>query len=130
MQDDTGDLKLRFLNFYPSQIKQFEVGKILRIYGEIKSSSFLFEMIHPQYEFISKDTPLKNFYTPVYPATEGLSQKLIFKLVQKVFEHENLVEQYPDLFGDLYVERNLPSLLETLKLIHKPRKEYKKELFD
>ena len=80
VQDDTGDLKLRFLNFYPSQIKQFEVGKILRIYGEIKSSSFLFEMIHPQYEFISKDTPLKNFYTPVYPATEGLSQKLIFKL--------------------------------------------------
>ena len=130
VQDITGDLKLRFINFYPSQIKQFEEGKILRVYGEIKSNSFLFEMIHPQYEFISIDTPLKNFYTPVYPTTEGLSQKLIFKLVQKVFEQENLDEQYPDYFGNLYRERNFPSLLEALKLIHKPKKQYEKNLFD
>jgi ATP-dependent DNA helicase RecG len=130
VQDMTGDLKLRFINFYPSQIKQFEEGKILRVYGEIKKNTFLFEMIHPQYEFISIDTPLKNFYTPVYPATEGLSQKLIFKLVQKVFEQENLDEKYPDYFGNFYRERNLPSLLESLKLIHKPKKEYEKKLFD
>ena len=87
-------------------------------------------MIHPQYEFISIDTPLKNFYTPVYQLTEGLSQKLIFKLVQKVFKQENLNEQYPDYFGNLYKEKNFPSLLEALKLIHKPRKEFDKELFD
>ena len=130
VQDLSGDLKLRFINFYPSQIKQFEVGKLLRVNGEIKSNSFLFEMIHPQYEFISIDTPLKNFYTPVYPASEGLSQKLIFKLVQKIFDQEDLEKQYPDYFGNLYQKRNLPSLLESLKLIHKPKKEYKKELFE
>jgi len=130
VQDVTGDLKLRFMNFYPSQIKQFEEGKKVRVYGEIKSNAFVFEMIHPKYEFVSIDTPLKNFYTPVYPATEGLSQKLIFKLVQKVFKQENLNEQFPDYFGNLYRERNLPSLLEALKLIHKPRKEYEKKLFD
>ena len=130
VQDKTGDLKLRFINFYPSQIKQFEEGKILRVYGEIKSNSFLFEMIHPQYEFVSVDTPLKNFYTPVYPVTEGLSQKLIFKLVQKIFEQENLVDLYPDYFGNLYRKKNLPSLLEALKLIHKPKKEFEKKEFD
>jgi ATP-dependent DNA helicase RecG len=130
VQDVTGDIKLRFINFYPSQVKQFEEGKTLRVYGEIKLNSFLFEMIHPQYEFISIDTPLKDFYTPVYPATEGLSQKLIFKLVQKVLKQENLNEQYPDYFGNLYQEKNLPSFLEALKLIHKPRKEFEKKLFD
>ena len=52
VQDVTGDIKLRFINFYPSQVKQFEEGKTLRVYGEIKLNSFLFEMIHPQYEFI------------------------------------------------------------------------------
>ena len=130
VQDVTGDLKLRFINFYPSQIKQFEEGKILRVYGEVRSNSFLFEMVHPQYEFISIDTPLKNFYTPVYPVTEGLSQKLIFKLVQKVFKQENLNEQYPEYFGNLYQEKNLPSLLEALKLIHKPSQEYEKKIFD
>ena len=130
VQDKTGDLKLRFINFYPSQIKKFEEGRILRVYGEIKSNSFLFEMIHPQYEFVSVDTPLKNFYTPVYPVTEGLSQKLIFKLVQKIFEQENLVDLYPDYFGNLYRKKNLPSLLEALKLIHKPKKEFEKKEFD
>ena len=59
-----------------------------------------------------------------------MSQKLIFKLVQKVFKQENLNEQYPDYFGNLYKEKNFPSLLEALKLIHKPRKEFDKELFD
>jgi ATP-dependent DNA helicase RecG len=130
VKDVSGGLKLRFINFYPSQIKQFEEGRIVRVYGEIRLNSFLFEMIHPQYEFVSVDTPLKNFYTPVYPATEGLSQKLIFKLVQKVLEQKNLEEQYPDYFGNLYRERNLPSLLKALKLIHKPKKEYEKKLFD
>jgi len=130
VQDVSGDLKLRFINFYSSQIKQFKEGKSLRVYGEIKSNSFLFEMVHPKYEFISIDTPLKDFYTPVYKSTEGLSQKLIFKLVQKVFKQENLNEQYPDYFGNLYREKNLPSLLEALELIHKPSKEYEKELFD
>jgi ATP-dependent DNA helicase RecG len=120
VKDISGDLRLRFMNFYPSQIKQFEEGKILRIYGEIKLNTFLFEMIHPQYEFVSIDTPLKIFYTPVYPTTEGLSQKLIFKLVQKVFEQEDLEKQNPDYFGSLYQRKSLPSLLEALKSIHKP----------
>jgi ATP-dependent DNA helicase RecG len=130
VKDISGDLKLRFLNFFPSQIKQFEEGKILRIYGEIKSNSFMFEMIHPQYEFISIDTPLKDFYTPIYPSTEGLSQKLLLKLVQKVFDQESLEVQYPDYFGNLYQEKNLPSLLEALRLIHQPHKKYEKKLFD
>jgi ATP-dependent DNA helicase RecG len=130
VKDISGDLKLRFMNFYPSQIKEFEEGKIIRIYGEIKLNTFLFEMIHPKYEFVSIDTPLKNFYTPIYPTTEGLSQKLIFKLVQKVFEQEDLERQNPDYFGSLYQKKSLPSLIEALKSIHKPEKKYKKKLFD
>ncbi len=130
VKDISGDLKLRFMNFYPSQIKEFKEGKIIRIYGEIKLNTFLFEMIHPKYEFVSIDTPLKNFYTPIYPTTEGLSQKLIFKLVQKVFEQEDLERQNPDYFGSLYQKKSLPSLIEALKSIHKPEKKYKKKLFD
>ena len=130
VSDESGDLKLRFLNFYPSQIKQFEKGKILRIYGEIKSNSFLFEMIHPKYEFVSPKTPIKDFYSPIYPSTEGLSQKMFFKLVQKVFEKENFETQYPDYFKKLYKKRKLPSLLESLKSIHKPSNKFEKKIFD
>ena len=130
VSDESGDLKLRFLNFYPSQIKQFEKGKILRIYGEIKSNSFLFEMIHPKYEFVTPKTPIKDFYSPIYPSTEGLSQKMFFKLVQKVFEKENFETQYPDYFKKLYKKRKLPSLLESLKSIHKPSNKFEKKIFD
>jgi len=130
VKDKTADLKIRFLNFYPSQVKQFEKGKILRIFGEIKKNSFLFEMIHPQYEFIEPNTPLNNFYTPVYPLTEGLTQKLFSKLIQKVLIQDNLDEKYPDYFKKLYKEKNFPTLIESLKSIHKPPNKYKKELFD
>ncbi len=130
VSDKSGDLKLRFLHFYSSQVKKFDEGKILRVYGEIKSNSFLFEMIHPQYEFVLLDTPLKNFYSPIYGSTEGLSQKTIFKLVQKVFEKEDFVNQYPDYFENLYKKRNLPSLFEALKLIHKPSNKFEKKIFD
>ena len=83
-------------------------------------------MVHPKYEFISIDTPLKNFYTPVYPATEGLSQKLIFKLVQKIFKAK--LDTCPIILE--YIKKEIFHILEALKLIHKPKKEYEKKLFD
>ena len=53
----------------------------------------MFEMIHPQYEFILIDTPLKDFYTPIYPSTEGLSQKLLLKCLPSVPLHHQIMKQ-------------------------------------
>ena len=37
LEDTSGQLTLRFLHFYPSQIAALKVGKKLRVYGEVRS---------------------------------------------------------------------------------------------
>src|SRR5690606_26257550 len=37
IQDESGQLALRWLNFYPNQQKQVEAGKRVRIRGEVRS---------------------------------------------------------------------------------------------
>ena len=47
LEDASGQLTLRFLHFYPSQIAALAVGKKLRVYGEIRHGFFGYEMVHP-----------------------------------------------------------------------------------
>jgi ATP-dependent DNA helicase RecG len=72
--DGERELWLRFLNFYPSQVKQFVEGKRLRLFGEVRPGFFGDEMVHPKYRIVGKETPLSKSLTPVYPTTAGLSQ--------------------------------------------------------
>ncbi|MGZ5048708.1 MAG: ATP-dependent DNA helicase RecG, partial [Usitatibacter sp.] len=73
LTDGERDLWIRFLNFYPSQAKQFTPGKRVRLFGEVRPGFFGDEMVHPKYRIVSKDTPLPKSLTPVYPTTAGLS---------------------------------------------------------
>lgn len=40
LQDESGQLTLRFLHFYPSQVKALSVGNQLRIFGEVRNGFF------------------------------------------------------------------------------------------
>ncbi|MCA1780378.1 MAG: ATP-dependent DNA helicase RecG [Xanthomonadaceae bacterium] len=48
IEDDTGQVVLRFFNFYPSQQRQFAIGNRLRCFGEVRFGPEGFEMAHPQ----------------------------------------------------------------------------------
>jgi ATP-dependent DNA helicase RecG len=52
VKDASSSLQLRFLHFYPSQMKMFEPGSRIRILGEARQNLFAFEMIHPQCKLI------------------------------------------------------------------------------
>ena len=73
MEDNGGELYLRFLNFYPSQQKQLAVGKQIRAIGEVRMGYYGLEMVHPKCRAVDDDTPLQQSLTPVYPTTAGLS---------------------------------------------------------
>jgi ATP-dependent DNA helicase RecG len=47
LQDASGQLTLRFLHFYPSQIAALKEGNRLRVYGEVRNGYFGYEMVHP-----------------------------------------------------------------------------------
>ena len=122
IDDATGTLQLRFLNFYPSQIKQFTLGKKIRAYGIVKEQSFIREMIHPEYEIIQKDKILPQHLTAVYPLVSGVTQKAVLKLVKKAFKFITEKNSIIDYFYELNKQRNLPNLVESIKKLHMPDK--------
>src|SRR5205823_8535215 len=71
-------LVLRFFNFYPSQLKQFqraaEEGLRVRAYGEVRGGWFGAEMTHPRYRLVREGEALPQTLTPIYPTTEKLKQ--------------------------------------------------------
>ncbi len=84
--DDGHELWVRFLNFYPSQVKQFAPGKRFRFFGEVRPGFFGDEMVHPRYRAVEKDAPLATSLTPVYPTTAGLSQSQLRAMIERALD--------------------------------------------
>ena len=122
IDDATGTLQLRFLNFYPSQIKQFALGEKIRVYGIVKEQSFIREMIHPEYEIIQKQKTIPKHLTAVYPLVSGVTQKAVLKLVKKAFKFITEKNSIIDYFYELNKQRNLPDLIESITMLHMPDK--------
>lgn len=94
--DASGELTLRFINFYGSQTRQLETahseGRLLRIFGEIRPGFFGAEMVHPRYRLVSENDPLPQALTPVYPTTAGVSQNALRKLIAQALADADLSE--------------------------------------
>ncbi|MFO1252084.1 MAG: ATP-dependent DNA helicase RecG [Inhella sp.] len=117
LQDDEGErLLLRFLNFYPSQQKSYAEGRRLRVRGELRSSLFGREMVHPHCKVVDDDTPLAAALTPVYPTSAGLPQAYLRKAIEAALPRAPLQELLPP--GS--VPRGLPPLREALNFLHHP----------
>jgi len=128
--DSSDSIQLRFINFYPSQIKDLSEGKKIRVFGEVKNSLFLNEMIHPQYKLLNENDPLPKTFSPIYPTTSGLSQKLLCKLIKKSIGKSLEAKAYNDYFPELYFKRKLPLLMDAIEEIHFPSKDSDIESFD
>ena len=78
LADDTGQVVLRFYFFTAAQQKQLAEGTVLRCYGEPRPGALGLELYHPEYQTVTSLDDLEGLedtLTPVYPLTEGLSQK-------------------------------------------------------
>lgn len=117
LEDDSGLLHLRFLHFYPSQIKQLAVGKRIRALGEARMGYFGMEMVHPKCRVADERTPLKQALTPVYPTTAGLAQSALQKLVQQALDEADLIDTLPETVLD---RLKLPLFADAIRLLHQP----------
>ena len=122
IEDATGTLQLRFLNFYPSQVKQFILGEKVRVFGIVRGQSLIKEMIHPDYEIVRKKLMLPQHLTPVYPVVAGVTQNSLVKLFKKAFHFISKNNVVIDYFSELNIQRNLPNLVESIKSLHMPVK--------
>ncbi|MFQ6685766.1 ATP-dependent DNA helicase RecG, partial [Bordetella pertussis] len=110
LADDTGELQLRWLNFYPSQQKQLTVGRRLRARGEVRGGLFGREMVHPRMS--SADQPLPASLTPVYPSTDGLPQPTLRKAIGQAHggrEFGQAIAPAPDAAEHELMERIHPA---------------------
>lgn len=113
--DTTGELQLRWLNFYPSQQKQLTVGRRLRARGEVRGGLFGREMVHPR--MTSADAPLATALTPVYPTTDGLQQPVLRKAIAQALSQADLADTLPEAARERY---ELEPFESSIKLLHAP----------
>lgn len=126
LKDDTGDIFLRFLNFYPSQIAALKEGTRIRALGEVRHGYFGYEMVHPQTRAVREQTPVKQTLTPVYPTTAGLSQASLRKWISWSLTNGDLAETLP---RHIYPE-NFTSFKASLQYLHNPPPEANLQALD
>ena len=76
LQDASGELIVRLLQFFPSQQALLEVGRQVRALGLVRGGWMGVEMIHPVLRAADLPLPEEKTLTPVYPSTAGLPQHL------------------------------------------------------
>ncbi len=128
--DNSSRLKLIWFNYNVSYLRSvFKKGLNVIVHGNINYNSYdrSLQIIHPSPEDIEiidnvedLDTSLQfNRIVPIYPLTEGLTQKKLRNLIYTVLEqhtdnfNELISKELMDKFGLLNVQ-------EALKLVHFP----------
>jgi len=116
LDDGSGELLLRFLNFYPSQQKALAVGQRIRARGEVRVGFFGREIVHPVFKAVTEGAPLPVGLTPVYPTSAQLPQAYLRKAVVSALSRAPLGEVLPPEA----LPAGLPSLGEALQFLHHP----------
>ena len=117
VQDDTGMLLVRLLNFYPSQQKQFAAGARLRLFGEVREGYSGLEMVHPRAHLVSAGEELPQALTPVYPTTAGVSQTMLRRLIGRALTTVDLADTLPEALRQRLA---LAPFAESVRLLHQP----------
>jgi ATP-dependent DNA helicase RecG len=121
VQDGTGTITLRFYHFNNAQKQRLVNGTRLRIFGETRRGASGLEMYHPEYdELTAAAPPLEQSLTPIYPATEGLTQPRLRSLALQALswlDRHALQELLPEVVRK---QLNQVPLAEALRYLHQP----------
>ena len=115
--DDSGSCEVVFFNS-PFIKDVFHIGDTFRFYGKLSPDKSKLQLKAPKYEPFSEEKPLRD-YVPVYSLTEGLSGKVLEKLVNAALLAigDNIKDPLPE---PIRLENSLPTLSYAIKNIHNP----------
>lgn len=123
IEDKTGVLRLRFFHFNKPQLKAMNDSAWLRAFGEIRVFGNQYEMIHPEYQLLKSehDCTVEEHLTPIYPATQGLSQSRLRQLAETALascgDELNALEWMSD---DDLARYQLVPYDKAMPLLHRP----------
>ena len=126
LSDGTSKLALRFFNFNAGMKNSLQPGARVKAFGEVYRGRFMAEIHHPEYQIIHDNKPLvlAETLTPIYPATEGLKQTSLRKLIAQallVLEKTPLAELLPTEFNP-----HPFNLKSAIQFLHNPPPDWKK----
>ncbi|MCH2557853.1 MAG: ATP-dependent DNA helicase RecG [Alcanivorax sp.] len=119
--DGTGLVVLRFYHFSAAQKNALEKGRAIRVYGEPRPGAAGLEFYHPEYQTGPDLPPLEKSLTPVYPTTDGVSQKLLRNLAGQALQWLRTHEPEELIPASLLDRSGLPGLAEALSKLHHPQ---------
>ena len=124
VEDGSGTLVMRFLNFYGSQVKTYAVGKRVRLLGEIRGGFFGIEMVHPKCRIVREGESLADSMTPVYATTAGLTQKILAKIIRQGLQDAQTVQALTETVPEKIIRKyRLQGFSDSVLCLHHPSPE-------
>jgi len=122
VSDETGWINIRLFYFCRAQQNNLKRGNWISCFGEVRHGRGAFEMVHPEYR-VSQQQPVADSagtLTPVYPATEGVSQRILRRITG------NAIDSHASALTELIPDEDLrglmlPTLRDAIVDLHRPK---------
>ncbi|MFM7800722.1 MAG: ATP-dependent DNA helicase RecG, partial [Limnohabitans sp.] len=118
VSDGSDICTLRFFHFYPNMQKALEVGRQVRLRGEVRGGFMGYTMMHPSVQ--AAGTPLASSLTPVYPSTAELPQAYLRKAVLGGLARALQTDAFTETIPREQLPPNTWPLRESLQFLHHP----------
>ncbi len=131
VRDDSGSLTLKWFNSNPTFMKRvWTVGKSGVFIGEVSQFGYQREVHHPDVEWLQEGRSVADILAsdplnfgkivPVYPLTEGLSQKVMRRVMKEVVD--TYLPSIQELIPAAVLESlNINGLRQSLRDVHLPQ---------
>lgn len=120
VQDKSGYITIKFFYHSFALKKSMKVGSELRCYGMARDGKKAVNMVHPECSFVKPGQPLDEGLRPVYPLTQGISQRKMRDITRHALAKTS-ESDLPELIDSGLATNSISiSILQCLKLIHSP----------
>jgi ATP-dependent DNA helicase RecG len=122
IDDGSSELEVKFFHYSFSQASALKKADYLQCFGEVRwGFNQTWEMIHPEYKIrkTTEELEFESTLTPVYPTTDGLTQKTLRYLISQALSmcDDELCEYLPDHFLQVF---SYPRFRDAIYQIHLP----------
>ncbi len=118
VDDGSDTCTLRFFNFYPNMQKALEVGRQVRLRGEVRGGFMGRTMMHPSVQ--AAGGVLATALTPVYPSSAELPQAYIRKAVQGGLAQALRSQAFTETIPSQHLPLHSWALAQALQFLHHP----------
>lgn len=120
--DKTGMVSAKWFNFHQKyMVGRFKKDMRLFIAGEMTEYNGVKQFVHPEVEILDESDSIESAgrLIPIYPSTEGLSQKILRKVIKNTLEKylSSIVNPFS---SELMEKYHLTDLREAVLFLHNP----------